>query len=489
MKLSRLFLIQILLIKGLSYSQEIVTDFHHENGNYFNLHNIVKAYDNTLIVECPMFGPLPYVNNDIGCMFYKISMDGTLLDSLLIPLDNIPLRTLFQSHPNNDKLLLYGRFEQEESDSTTYLRLTFIDADLNITDNIETAIETPMNQQAFNTSESFIDVFGNIIASYKCPQGVRMLRISLDGTILDNKLITEIPSNNQLQIHPKHTGIYGQSPLRYYFFAKGENSSGSSVTYAYILDSTFNVVDYHQYHRIAYQTWFSPTGSCIMPYDDTTYLYGSECLGPIDGGHIRNFLALAKFDLNHNLIGFRSFFVGDEFGTRIPTGIEVTSPDTIYYAFMPEAGCANQLALACLDAELNVRWTRYFLEPDYFHNATSMVYLGEGKVAVGSYRFGMNPGSISVVIIEDQLWDVPENQDWVRPYTYYPNPVHDRLRLQYSPDVEPRQMELYDLQGRLVRSQTKALESLNMEGLPAGQYVMKVTMEDGTVYTDKVVKE
>ena len=435
-----------------------------------------------------MFGPLPYVNNDIGCMFYKISMDGTLLDSLLIPLDNIPLNTLFQPHPNNDKLLLYGRFEQETSDTTTYFRMTTLDKDLNITDNIETAIETPMNQQAFITSESFIDVFGNIIASYKCPQGVRMLRISLDGTILDNKLITEIPSNIQLQICPNHTGIYGQSPLRYYFLAKGVNSSGSSVNFVHILDSTFNVVDYHQYNRIASQTWFGSFESCIMPYDDTTYLYGSACFGSIDG-HFRPFLALAKFDLNHNLIGIRSFIEEDRYSVPCPIGIEVTSPDTIYYAYMTDVGAPNQLALACLDAELNVRWARYFLEADYFHDATSMVYLGEGKVAVGSYRYGMNPGSISVVIIEGQLWDVPENQDWVRPYTYYPNPASDRLRLQYSPDVQPKQIELYDLQGRLVRTQGEGLGSLNLQGLAAGQYVMKVTMEDGKVFSDKVVKE
>ena len=30
----------------------------------------------------------------------------------------------------------------------------------------------------------------------------------------------------------------------------------------------------------------------------------------------------------------------------------------------------------------------------------------------------------------------------------YPNPAHDQLHLQYSPDVQPRHIELYDLQGR-----------------------------------------
>jgi hypothetical protein len=72
---------------------------------------------------------------------------------------------------------------------------------------------------------------------------------------------------------------------------------------------------------------------------------------------------------------------------------------------------------------------------------------------------------------------------------FYPNPAQDRLRLQYSPDVQPKQVELYDLQGRLVRSQSQGLESLNMQGLAPGQYLMKVTLEDGKSFTDKVVKE
>jgi hypothetical protein len=61
--------------------------------------------------------------------------------------------------------------------------------------------------------------------------------------------------------------------------------------------------------------------------------------------------------------------------------------------------------------------------------------------------------------------------------------------LQYSPDVKPTRVELYDMQGRLVRTQSKGLESIHMQGLAPGQYLMKVTLEDGKTYSDKVVKE
>ena len=52
----------------------------------------------------------------------------------------------------------------------------------------------------------------------------------------------------------------------------------------------------------------------------------------------------------------------------------------------------------------------------------------------------------------------------VRPYAFYPNPARNELYLQYSPDVQPARIELYDLQGRLVQTQTHGLESLRLDG-------------------------
>ncbi len=56
------------------------------------------------------------------------------------------------------------------------------------------------------------------------------------------------------------------------------------------------------------------------------------------------------------------------------------------------------------------------------------------------------------------------------------------------PDVTPTQVGLYDLQGRMVRSQRNDLENLNLQGLSSGTYTMHVTLENGKVFSDKVVK-
>ena len=132
-----------------------------------------------------------------------------------------------------------------------------------------------------------------------------------------------------------------------------------------------------------------------------------------------------------------------------------------------------------------------------FHNkyiifyifAVSIVGCLIGKVAVGSYKFGQNPGRIFVVVVQDKLWDVDEKQFVIRPYSYYPNPSQTEIHLQYSPDVTPQNIELYDMQGRLLRSKRNNLESLNLQGLASGTYTMRVTLEGGNVFSDKVIKE
>ena len=75
------------------------------------------------------------------------------------------------------------------------------------------------------------------------------------------------------------------------------------------------------------------------------------------------------------------------------------------------------------------------------------------------------------------------------PVSVLPNPVDDILSIRFSPDVTPAIVELYDLQGRRVLTRTKALDRIPVEGLPSGTYLVRVTMDDGSIFSDKVVKK
>ena len=80
MKKTTLLIIGLLMAAGVAKAQDIVTEFQHENGKYFNFHNIVETSDNCLIVECPLFEEA-FVGPDLGVMFYKFSTDGFPHDS------------------------------------------------------------------------------------------------------------------------------------------------------------------------------------------------------------------------------------------------------------------------------------------------------------------------------------------------------------------------------------------------------------------------
>ena len=71
----------------------------------------------------------------------------------------------------------------------------------------------------------------------------------------------------------------------------------------------------------------------------------------------------------------------------------------------------------------------------------------------------------------------------------YPNPVIDQLHLDYSPDLKPIKIEIYDLQGRLLSTQKSSLESIDMQKLSTGTYTIKITLDNGKTYSTKIVKQ
>jgi len=94
-----------------------------------------------------------------------------------------------------------------------------------------------------------------------------------------------------------------------------------------------------------------------------------------------------------------------------------------------------------------------------------------------------------MMLVDDDGVGVSETGNAVRPYLISPNPVRDMLQVHYSPDVHPMAVELYDLQGRLLCTQSEGLESIRMGELPTGTYTLRIVMDDGTTFSDKVVKQ
>jgi hypothetical protein len=78
--------------------------------------------------------------------------------------------------------------------------------------------------------------------------------------------------------------------------------------------------------------------------------------------------------------------------------------------------------------------------------------------------------------------------------TVAPNPTEDILHITVT-DGEIARVEMTDMFGRNVPVETQCIASLpsqqttvNTSALPSGMYVLRVTLRDGAVRTEKVVK-
>ena len=475
-------LLAILLTASAVQGQEIVTEFHHQNGQYLNLQHVVEAVDNTLLMSCPVFDN--NTHEDLGNIFYKVSFDGQILDSVFLPLGNVPLRTLFEPVPNEPGKYLFGRFEQDVADSCTYLRMTLFDSQLDVVSNIDVVVEDFLYDYIITSSDLFIDGNDDIIASYWCRQKFYMLRIGLDGTIKAHREVDGIPTSLWLQ--ERHTGVISDEPLLYWYIGGDHLGNLASSILCYVIDTAFQVVDEHRFHRYGSGEFDNGWSEHIIPAFGDSFLFSSRFRTKM-GPNSKEVVCLARFGMDFEAKAIR--FFSEETMNPSPVWTAVMEDGTIYFSYMTDADNFNRLVLVCCDQDLNIRWQRYFLEPDAFHWATCMTVLSEGRIAVGSFAYMNSPGSISVVVVHDDYDAMEEQGVIVRPYAYWPNPARDELRLQYSPDAKPAQAELYDLQGRLVRQQRTGLETLSLEGLVPGTYTLCVTLEGGKTFSDKVVKE
>ena len=180
-------------------------------------------------------------------------------------------------------------------------------------------------------------------------------------------------------------------------------------------------------------------------------------------------------------------------------GLKMMSDGTVYLIYKEQGYPSESVIVVKMDINLNEEWKRFCKTQDIIVSSLQANPVlceneqgeeeGIAWVGWGTKTGTNNYGWLYFYLNHDGTVSTSDNAIEVRPYLFYPNPTQDLLHFQYSPDVKPTQVELYDLQGRLVRTQGDAFDSLDLGMLPAGAYTLRITMEDGQVFSDKVVKE
>ena len=456
-------------------------------------------------------------------IIYKVSQQGELIGELPLGYENrySYLCGVYPAPDNPQCFLAVGRVHNNELHYDSPFMARF-DSDLNLLWQRE--IELPEPYREFLGIASLMDDNGHIFCSachYECiesgPYSNFFFRMTPEGEledILDNPLVS-----------------LRQSP---FVFTDGSNDYGSleelegnprqmvllrinqdmELSHQQVLPTTYQEFDtigstvYISYY-LNLELYRSDI-PFITPLPDNSLILSHPALSMYQRTDTYSGIGFMKFDAEGNVVSCAMddpvYPLNDSI--KYVCGIPLADDNSFY--FVNKIGAhggfgydhVNCFAVGKMDLEFNLIWRRYWnrYQPENgmkVYLPTSVVTSHDGGCLVTgcSYESTINGGTNyenSVFLLKffaDGSLDIPEWESQIRPYLLWPNPATDRLSLEYSPDVTPTAVELYDLQGRLMLSQNNNLESINVQDLPLGVYIMHVTMKDGTTYLDKVVKQ
>lgn len=495
------FITSLLMAVSITgYGQEIVNEFNilKTDKDFWGC-DLFENGDGTLIFKTLMYTPNIY--EDYQYLFYKITPEGEVLDSLII--DAYADWDYLMRDPLNKNSFIFteDRWVYDSIDSlyVACFRMLFIDADLNINEDITVPLYTADPSLHYATWDSwFIDPQNDFIISFWTDNEHHLRRVGLDGTLKaarDGSAIfapnyegqVQEPGGDSLLLYSDMGfGTFSESPLTYYLLGGYYPTSGPWPIVGYFFDADFNLIERHLYDQFDENIGFDGgNNEHILPYDENSYLIAAQTskLSPVVGG-----VGVAKFDMNHN-----SICASPMFGTNhcYPRQTKIADSNTIYQLYDIGGGWStHKWGLVRLDGNLNLDWDITLPGTQIFaYFGTSMIILNNGDIAACSICRKSLRYCATFIILHDGYDNTPEMTNIERPFTLYPNPVKDRLTLRFDDGNEPESVELYDLAGRLVGTKPNGLESIDMGAMSSGVYMLRVATKDGTSYHEKILKE
>ena len=488
--------------------------YRETSGLYYDVSSsLMQQRDGDHIKDVFIWGDQATV--PLGRMCYKISPATlTVTDSLFVA-DTVRHVTLLARDPRGEGNIR-AVFEYHWDCDSSFVRISrFPDDDLHANPDEDVLVPVCEGDVWAGDFGSLVDRWGDLVMTYyrERPEGnwtydQYIARIGLDGTLKCQAMLSE-----NLMGDLEHLRVLKESPLQYYQWHEVDLYPNDNLA-VYVIDSLFNkntVILNKILHSESIgldSTIYEYLG--IDDYTDVVPAGGDDILVAAIYTYDTNFWALsrdfgvavAKYDLRTmQLKGYTVFNDYHWFGSiGRPMGLKKMEDGTVYFIYKEHGYPDESVVIVKMDTDLNVEWKRFCKTGNiniFSHFNPPVVYEGEAGEEKGvtwcgyAYKDGNNEsiGWVYFLLNHDGTVGINECGVEVRPYCFFPNPARDELHLQYSPDVQPARIELYDLQGRLIQTQTHGLECLRLEGLAAGQYLMKVSMKDGKTFTDKVVKE
>ena len=511
------FLFYCVFAAVVAYAQEPYTaDYIYIHSNMeTKLMNFVEMRNDIILADILEGDPDKY-----GDYFIKFSKQGATVyyDSIFIPTSElyteVNTENFMERDPESEGYIYAKVIHKNVSTpgmGQTWLHIRHFDEDLNFQSFAEGATVLLEDENITRVKRLLFEDNSNVVLLYLLNGDPVIARVGLDGTLKEKVTFPDLFHGDERL--PYGLELFNDTPREYAFFDWDITENDTCLRF-HVVDSLFNLMETIRIdnslsysvrlaHNIEVPSWEGPGAPVMLSLDSTTWLMSTQFKrtnSPLNG------TCLVKYDkTTHENLGstlFQSWPVyANPAKMAYPIGLCHSEDGGIYFSYrtcrctinswppLPQLG---QISVVKLDKDLNIVWQRFCLTATHHSETKCRMKTFDGGLVVGGYiyMYDEDLGFTFLYTFNDNgTVGVPEMEAFVRPYTYWPNPVKDELHLQYSPDVKPTQVELYDLQGRLVSRQTDGLESVDLRGLASGQYLMKVTLQDGKSYMDKVMKE
>lgn len=461
---------------------------HHNLGNGTpSIESLMEMSDGS-IVSCVILGP-----TSTRVKIQKVNRDPELaLADSLVHYTTYSAWSICAKDPQNYNKGIFTEFKEDTENGGCKVDIRRFNGHLVFDpDEINVHVADDFSLLNSGVPGMLIDPLGDLVMTYYNFDSIErnFIRIGLDGNIKHQATLTAMTLDGGTDCGPF---IVSESPLTYCYIGQ-YYANYQHLTKCYLLDSLFNITEsitLPDHSEAPLWLRYYPIGALeVCGKNDGSLLlampYGSMNPQVVDQG-----LAILKYDGYFTLkkkFNSEPYMQGMD-NCAIPIGMDWSKDGNLYLAYSTNS-LNGYVSVVKMDSDFNVIWERYCMEPRQLY-AGKMMILKENKVAVVGISIVNNSSCDAFYIVVNDDYDSLEETDSpFRPYAYWPNPAQDELHLQYSPDVKPTRVELYDLQGCMISRQTDGLERVNLRGLASGQYLMKVTLQDGKSYMDRVMKE
>lgn len=437
-------------------------------------------------------------SKDIGVTFVKMSPQAEVIDTLFYEFENnksidYPNNKLIRN-PYNENENIYTYFSYSD---TCYYNAVFFDNDLNITDEVR----KPFLAEGFGKGHlSGLNKDNNFLYFWSVSAAEHWaLEADIYGEVKKRspKLIVGDDYGGFVNFYSFFT--YDEENKQYGFANDEIDDYGMEHELYIILDENLNIAydkslsGYEGYQYFCHYT-------SVAKLDDGNFVV----MGVFRHGPEEDALRLCKVDKDFNII--ETSILRLESNTEqkfLRVDVEarnlVRCKDGGFYCIWSESRHhifqERDVYVARVDKDLNIMWDRCVKTGlKAFGELKGADVLENGALVLTGNVMGYDNPTIdgvqlktSVIILHDNGTSVSENIYDIRPYSFYPNPVRDKINIRFSPDVNCKKIDVYSMDGRLCHTQNFNMQTINIDNLNSGIYVMNITLDNGTTYTDRIV--